>query len=456
MHYNLRKRVYDRITPVKISINQPIREQNSDRNKKNSLLNNKPQNSNNKMPNLTASLDVILKALPNFDNENNLNIKAFVEQFDALLKKADTTDEVRIILLRSKFSGTAREAILNNPELNHEKDYEKFKAELIKFFEKPKLLAQSQAKFMDIQQKPDQSIDQFVRSFNVTANKYFTDSGHANNEGAKQFLNTMKLTKFINSVRPEIAYQLTIVEPKTFEEAVEIARKVEIALKNSKESINNISAQNSQQNSEDSNTKNHDVLYETLLHRANNQEEEMKKLRESLNNLNVNKQNNSNIENKVNKYCHICKTPTHNTDNCWYNARTMGVFKPQTYRQPLPHNNNIQSDMYNQIQPNYMQIQQPPMQHQPLMPNYANMSQPQNFNTPNNSQNQVPYQNFRGVTRNGPRPQINNSNQRYNTPSYQNRTRTNFPNGRSRGNRNRTFTGRNHSNQPRITFPQGN
>ena len=126
---------------------------------------------------------------------------------------------------------------------------------------------------MDIRQKPEQSIGKFVRYFNIVAHKYFTDSGHTNSEGAKQFLNTMKFTKFINSVRPEIAYQLTVAEPQTFDEAIEIALKVEIALNNINESINNNSLQNPQSNSEGTNSKNYEALYETLLHRANKQEE---------------------------------------------------------------------------------------------------------------------------------------------------------------------------------------
>ena len=485
MHYNLRKKV-----------NKQFENQLRKRKTKNKNLSenksNTPSiqmNDNNKMSKLSASLDAILRALPNFDGENYDNINTFITQYDELVKDADINDKVKLILLKSKFSGNARDLIYNTPDLNDEKDYGVFKTIVINYFKKQIFFAQSQSKFMELQQKPDQTIEEFVKYFNVAAVKYLKDSGHANNQGAKDFLNIMKLTKFIDSVRPEIAFQIKIAEPKTFEEAVNMARKVELALKTSPESVNNMTIQNPVETSIETKTNTKDIIYETLLHKANKQEAEMEKIHETLNNLSLKKQT-TDSDKKLNRYCHICKTKTHDTDTCWYNSKYMGSnhvnsFKPQTYRQHGTQNNAENFNMCSNNS-NFMDRQQPSAQmtqqnyipqqrssenygyipFQPPQTNYSHTGPVQQMMHPNNSnyafqQNPMPYsppQNFQHPT-GGAQNFVNNTPQ-FNTQQQNSYRRPNrgryFRSGRNTNYRNRTFTPKNNNSQPRITYPQGN
>ena len=66
------------------------------------------------------------------------------------------------------------------------------------------------------------------------------------------------------------------MEPQALKEAIKIPRKDEIALNNFKESINNISLQSPQGNPKGTNSKYYEILYETLLQKANKQEEDIK------------------------------------------------------------------------------------------------------------------------------------------------------------------------------------
>ena len=59
----------------------------------------------------------------------------------------------------------------------------------------------------------------------------------------------LKLAKFLDTVRQEIAFQFKIAKPKTFKEAIKIAHNVELDLKISTESINNITIKNSYERS---------------------------------------------------------------------------------------------------------------------------------------------------------------------------------------------------------------
>lgn len=103
-------------------------------------------------------------------------------------------------------------------------------------FKTEKSFAQAQDQFIHAKQLPTQSVEDFTKKFNITAQKYLDSSGHAAKEGAIEFLDIIKLSKFIEGLRPDISFELQKFPPDNFENAVTMAKKIEIALNNKKNS----------------------------------------------------------------------------------------------------------------------------------------------------------------------------------------------------------------------------
>lgn len=114
----------------------------------------------------------------------------FLGQFQETLDAAKFPENLQLVILKSKIAGFDKQILVNDPELRKELDYGNFKKKLRKQFKYYKSLAESQGVFINAKQLPTQSTEKF----HITAQKYFAISGHA--ATAKQFLKTMKLTKF--------------------------------------------------------------------------------------------------------------------------------------------------------------------------------------------------------------------------------------------------------------------
>lgn len=75
-------------------------------------------------------------------------------------------------------------------------------------------------------------------------------SGHASKNGARDLLETIKLTKYVEDIRPDIVSEML----KEFEDAVRIAKNMEVALNSKSASkVNNLTG------------KNKNTLYEALI-----------------------------------------------------------------------------------------------------------------------------------------------------------------------------------------------
>lgn len=226
------------------------------------------------------------------------------------------------------------------------------------YFKKEKSFAQAQQNFINAKQKPNQTVEEFTKSFNVEAQKYLAMSGHASKAGAKDLLETIKLSKYIEALRPDIAFELIKEAPETFDEAVRIAKNMEIALNSKSASeINNLTS------------KSENTLYEALIQLSKDQKSQIQELKEQVNNLKINENNASKNQtdtaSKIERYCHICSKQNHDTQNCFFNKKASNnVYQPRGYQ------NNVRPRFmrHNHYQPNYSNrnFWRTPQQHTPI------------------------------------------------------------------------------------------
>ena len=393
----------------------------------------------------TLNIDALVQSIPPFDGEKNKNIEFFLEQFDDFLTSTKIPANLHLFILKTKITGNAKEILINSPELREEKQYENLKTKLISIFKPQTSFAEVQNEFNKAKQLPTQSVADFAKHFNLCAQKYLAHSGHSSKLGAKDFLNTIKLSKFTEGLKPDIAFEVLKMGPNTYEETLKIAKTVEMALNNSKCKINTIQQEN----------KSH--LYEALIKSSEHQDAEIKSLKEELNSLKLDTSKLIPTQSKDTKFCHICEKNSHTTQNCFYNKKN-NKHNSNTYTTPhapfRPRFTNTNNNYSPRHSKNYWQKQR--------FPCY------QNFNKPPTQTTYTPQQQIGLFPQNAPPMWTTPSIQTpytYNTtpqpiqnnPLMQN---TYFPNYMPQQNpyfqNNQNQQQINTQNQPTITFPNEN
>lgn len=256
------------------------------------------------------SLDMLLLHLPPFDGRKESNIKFYLKQFEDLAKSINLEDAQKLTILKAKFSATARETLTNSPELYEEENFTTFKTKIQEEFQSRKTLEEIQAEFKNLKQKPDQSIDEFVKVFKIKASKYIQKLGLEKKDGAKELFDKIKLQDFLGMIRADIALEVRKQTPETLEKAIEIAKSSESAFNAmpKHENFNNMLKEN-------------DSTTETLLNLTSVQMDEIQKLKQKFEKLQTSTDNEKRKDNVNSKYCHICNISFHSTQECFYNGR---------------------------------------------------------------------------------------------------------------------------------------
>ena len=65
-------------------------------------------------------------------------------------------------------------------------------------------------------------MEEFIQKFDMAATRYIELSGQANQPGTIEFLNKIKLTRFIESIRSDIALEIRKRYPQTYEVATKL------------------------------------------------------------------------------------------------------------------------------------------------------------------------------------------------------------------------------------------
>lgn len=97
--------------------------------------------------------------------------------------------------------------LINTPGLCDKRYFAEFK-KIITHFKTEKSFTHAQDQFIQAKQLTTQSVEEFYKSIQHFTTNYLASSGHAAKESAVEFLNTVKLSKFIEGLRPDISFEL--------------------------------------------------------------------------------------------------------------------------------------------------------------------------------------------------------------------------------------------------------
>ncbi|MBK5648954.1 MAG: hypothetical protein I4N51_19355, partial [Acinetobacter sp.] len=210
-------------------------------------------------------------------------------------------------MLKAKFSGQAREAIINSKELNEENNYATFKTKIIQEFKAKHNFENTQNEFAMLKQLPTQNMADFIKIFDNVAAKYIEESGHAQEPGAINLLQKIKLTRFLEAIRQDIALEIRKQGAETYDRATQMAIKIERAYNyQTREELNYV----------DTHPQSH--FQETFENLSKNYLDKIAELKAEIEGL---KLQNSNKDVKKPLKCEICYKNNHNTQNCFFNGK---------------------------------------------------------------------------------------------------------------------------------------
>ncbi|GBN45544.1 hypothetical protein AVEN_95834-1 [Araneus ventricosus] len=220
--------------------------------------------------------------------------------------------------------------LIGDPIASKENDFDNLAELLIKTFEKKQSFQEIHRQFSAISQKQNQSVKDLANEASMVADKYVTVEN--TNQNCDLILKeNLKLTKFLEALKPDISLEVKKFGPKDLKSALAHAINIESALEQSCDnSTNNISSVDI-----------HNILKENLI-----KDQLIADLSKKINNLtrgnvinNIKRDTTSashegDTQNKIT--CHICSEPHWTTDS-WYYPRGNQSRNPRPWRRYNSH-----------------------------------------------------------------------------------------------------------------------
>ncbi|GIY68654.1 hypothetical protein CDAR_370521 [Caerostris darwini] len=173
----------------------------------------------------TLSNPCLLSSIRSFNGEN-------AEEFFTVLENTallGNWSEIQLAVITTlKLEGRARrffEASLKGKNLG----YQPLKARLIAQFSKPVNFASNFTQFATTVQLPFESVKDFASRLEGVAHKTFGESSVESGDMSQKFRAKIMLSQFLAGLQSRIKAQMVIINPETFEGAVELGERIEIA-----------------------------------------------------------------------------------------------------------------------------------------------------------------------------------------------------------------------------------
>lgn len=250
-----------------------------------------------------AIMDISLaSAIPTFSGNLDENIEYFVSQVRDVAQLENWPENKKILILKLNCRDTAQKFLIDSPQAQNVQNFEELALILINKFKRSQSFEEIQSKFNSIKQKPNQSIGNLITDINSNAVKYLSKID-IQTQDSNEFIDSIKLNRLLEAVRPEMKVEILKLGPKNFSEACNYAKNIEKALDAHEMIVNNTASQNFELNS---------IIQSQL--EGNKKINELREELERVKNSSA-KSGRQNSTEKI--QCHICGK-NHITTKCWY------------------------------------------------------------------------------------------------------------------------------------------
>ncbi|GBN90624.1 hypothetical protein AVEN_189763-1 [Araneus ventricosus] len=143
----------------------------------------------------------------------------------------------KILVLKLNLKDEALKFLVSNPKLEEIDHFDSLVKKLKEKFCKQPNFEEAQRQFNNLKQTVSQSISDLAEQVSSTTDK-FSNPNNSEEENIVNLTEKLKLSKFIEALRPDIRVEVKKLGPKTFNSAVAIAKNIDNALSDDGGEIN--------------------------------------------------------------------------------------------------------------------------------------------------------------------------------------------------------------------------
>ncbi|GBM73964.1 hypothetical protein AVEN_121778-1 [Araneus ventricosus] len=153
----------------------------------------------------------------------------FVKQLNDIARLEKWGEAKKILVLKLNLKDEALKFLVSNPKLEEIHEFDSLVKKLKeKFFKQPNF-EEAQRQFHNLKQKVSQSISDLADQVSLSTEKFVNPKG-SEEENLVTLTEKLKLSKFIEALRPGIRVEVKKLGPKSFKSAVAMAKNIDNGL----------------------------------------------------------------------------------------------------------------------------------------------------------------------------------------------------------------------------------
>ncbi|GBO20437.1 hypothetical protein AVEN_40537-1, partial [Araneus ventricosus] len=238
----------------------------------------------------------------------------FIKQFNDIARLERWPESKKILLLKLNLKEQALKFLVSNPKIEEIDDFNSLVKKLKEKFCKKPNFEEAQRQLNNLKQTVSQSISDLAELVSSITDK-FSNPNNSEGENVVSLTEKLKLSKFIEALRPDIRVEVKKLGPKTFKSAVAIAKNIDNALSEDTGEINVKDSGINQILSQQLSTNKQILELSEKVNAISSQHLCVNSLTEAA------ATTSNNIQSNLQSPCQICGKLNHKANNCFHFTR---------------------------------------------------------------------------------------------------------------------------------------
>ncbi|GBN30949.1 Transposon Tf2-9 polyprotein [Araneus ventricosus] len=244
----------------------------------------------------------------------NENFDFFIKQFIEIAKIEKWSEAKKILVLKLNLKDEALKFLVSNPKFEEIDNFDSLVKKLEEKFCKKPNFEEAQRQFNNLKQKVSQSISDLAEQVSSTTDK-FSNPNNSEEENIVNLTEKLRLSKFIEALRPDIRVEVKKLGPKNFKSAVAIAKNIDNALSDDGAELNVTDSGINQILSQQLSTNKQILELSEKVNAISSQNLCVNSLSEAP------ATNSNNVQSYQQSPCQICGKLNHKANNCFHYTR---------------------------------------------------------------------------------------------------------------------------------------